>query len=101
MNSHNELVLQKSRTVKLMGLLATFKMLKYLSLMALLDLSWMAEFFTKLSRVTLKKIYFHFKIFEQVCYYKKAFVLNNKNLTNLIKVETRTTQSCKILIVIL
>ena len=72
MNSHNELVLQKSRTVRPMGLLPTVKTLKYLSLMPLLDLSWMAEFFTKLSRVALKKIfYFHFKVFEQVYYYKK------------------------------
>ena len=42
------------------------KTLKYVSLVALLDLRWMAEFFTKLSLVTLKKIfYLLFKVFEQ------------------------------------
>ena len=34
------------------GITQTFKTLKYLGLMALLDLSWMAEFFTNLLIVT-------------------------------------------------
>ena len=40
--------------------------LKYLSLMTLLDLSCMAKYFTKLSLMTLKKIFsLLFKVFEQ------------------------------------
>ena len=54
----------------------TFMTLKYLSLKALLDLSWMADFFTKLSLVTLKKSSTSSSKFLNN-FIKKAFVLNN------------------------
>ena len=50
------------------GIAQTLKTLKYLSLMALLDLSWIAEFFTKLSLVTLKNSSTClFKVFDKFC----------------------------------
>ena len=60
---------EKSQTY---GITPTFKTLKYLSLIALLDLSWVAEFFTILSLVTLKLIfYLHFKVFDKL--FKECF----------------------------
>ena len=54
---------------------ATFRTFKYLSLIALLDLSWMAEFFTELSLVTLQKSSLRSKFLNN--FRKKAMVLNN------------------------
>ena len=53
----------------------TFKTLKYLNLMALINLRWMAEFFTKLSPVTLKKPTCFLKVLNN--FIKKALELNN------------------------
>ena len=50
-----------------MGLLQHFEMLKYLGLMVLIDLSWMAKFFTVNCDVE-KTLYLLFKIFEQFYY---------------------------------
>ena len=48
------------------GITATFKMLKYLSLMALIDVNWMAEVFLLRCPCDVKKIfYLLFKVFKQ------------------------------------
>ena len=67
MNSHNELISQKNRRVKLMELLKHLRNWKYLSLMALIDLNWMVEFFLLPFTCDIEKKIFCllFKVFKQ------------------------------------
>ena len=77
MNSRNEYWYhRKAEELNLWDYSNIKETLKYLSLMTLLDLGCVAEFFTKLSLVTLKKssiCLFKFLI----NFIKKAFMLNN------------------------
>ena len=74
MNAHIEVVSQKSRIVKLMGLLQHLR--RYL--IALIDLSWMVEFF----------------YYAVICDIKKASTCSSKFLSNFIKKAFMLNNGC-------